>query len=97
MHGPLNWYRTGELNFEDEKEMAAKIEKEGYKFDMPVMLIVGSRDAALPPRLSEGMEKWFRSLTKGEVNAGHWALWEKPAEVNRFIAEWLGGKIKPNL
>lgn len=97
MHGPLNWYRTGELNFEDEKEMAAKVEKEGYKFEMPFLLIIGAKDAALPPRLSEGMEKWFRSLTKGTVNAGHWALWEKPAEVNRFIAEWLGGKIKPSL
>jgi soluble epoxide hydrolase/lipid-phosphate phosphatase len=97
MRGPLNWYRTGELNFEDEKDMAAKIEKDGYKFDMPVLLIVGTKDAALPPRLSRGMEKDFRSLTKGEVLAGHWALWEKPAEVNRFIAEWLGGKIKSHL
>ena len=97
MHGPLNWYRTAELNFEDEKEMAAKIEKEGYKFDMPVLLVAGSKDAALPPKLSEGMEKWFRSLTRGEVNASHWALWEKPDEVNRFIAEWLEGKIKPHL
>jgi pimeloyl-ACP methyl ester carboxylesterase len=97
MHGPLNWYRTGKLNFEDEREMAAKVEKEGYQFDMPVLLIAGSKDAALPPRLNVGMEKWFRSLTKGEVNTGHWALWEKPAEVNRFIAEWLGGKIKPRL
>lgn len=97
MHGPLNWYRTGELNFEDEKEMAVKIEKEGYKFDMPVLLVSGSKDAALPPRLSEGMEKWFRSLTRGEVNAGHWALWERPEEVNRFIGEWLGGSIRSHL
>ncbi|KAH6664896.1 epoxide hydrolase [Halenospora varia] len=91
MHGPTNWYRTGELNFEDEKELVPKME--GYKFDMPVMYIGGSRDAALPPALAAGMEKHFRSLTKGEVNAGHWALWEKPAEVNQYIKEFLFGQV----
>lgn len=66
---------------------------EGYKFDMPVMYIGGSRDAALPPALAAGMEKHFRSLTKGEVNASHWALWEKPAEVNQYIKEFLFGQV----
>jgi pimeloyl-ACP methyl ester carboxylesterase len=91
MHGPLNWYRTGELNFEDEKEYAEKFE--GFKFDMPVLFIAGTRDQALPPKMSAGMEKWFRSLTRGEVDANHWALWEKPAEVNQYIKEFLVGQL----
>ena len=57
------------------------------------MFIGGSKDAALPPALANGMEKSFRSLTKGEVNAGHWALWEKPAEVNQYIKEFLFGQV----
>lgn len=99
MHGPTSWYRNGEMNFEDEREIAAKVEKEGMRFEMPVLFIAGKKDGALPPSMSVGMEKWFRSLTRGEVDASHWALWEKPQEVNRFISEWLVGQIgsKPNL
>lgn len=93
MHGPTNWYRTGELNFEDEKEFLKAIEEKKLKFEMPVLYIGGTRDTALPPALSMGMEKWFRSLTRGEVNASHWALWEKPAEVNKYLEEWLGGVV----
>lgn len=99
MHGPTSWYRNGPANFEDEKELAAKMEKGGVQFEMPVLFVAGKRDGALPPALSGGMERWFRSLTRGEVDASHWALWERPAEVNRFIREWLEGNIstKPNL
>ncbi|KAH7348395.1 epoxide hydrolase [Rhexocercosporidium sp. MPI-PUGE-AT-0058] len=91
MQGPLNWYRTQELNFEDEKEMAEKMD--GFKLDMPALYIAGTRDAALPPSMSAGMDKYFRSLTRGEVNASHWALWEKPADVNRYIEEFLVGQV----
>jgi pimeloyl-ACP methyl ester carboxylesterase len=90
MHGPLNWYRTGELNFNDEKEMA---EIEDFKFDMPTLFVAGKKDTALPPSMSVGMEKYFRSLTRGEVDSGHWALWEQPEAVNRFIREFLVGHI----
>jgi len=93
MHGPTNWYRTGELNFEDEKVFAKATEEKKLKFEMPVLYIGGRRDTALPPALSAGMEKWFRNLTRGEVNANHWALWEKPADVNQYLKEWLGGIV----
>jgi soluble epoxide hydrolase/lipid-phosphate phosphatase len=92
MRGPTNWYRTGQLNFEDEKEIAES-EKE-IKFQMPFLFITATKDAALPPKLGEGMEKHFRSLTKGQVDASHWALWEKPAEINQYLEEFLVGQIR---
>jgi len=58
-----------------------------------VLFVCASNDGALPPSLSQGMEKHFRSLTRGEVEASHWALWEKPGEINRYIGEWLVGQI----
>jgi soluble epoxide hydrolase/lipid-phosphate phosphatase len=99
MYGPTSWYRNGPANHEDERAFAERIEKEGIRFTMPVLFVAGKRDGALPPALSQGMEKSFRSLTRGEVDASHWALWERPAEVNQFIREWLEGKISstPNL
>jgi soluble epoxide hydrolase/lipid-phosphate phosphatase len=91
MEGPLNWYRTGKLNHEDELDFVANIES--LKFEMPVLFISASKDAALPPAMSKGMEQWFKSLSRGEVDANHWALWEKPAEVNQCIKEFLEKKV----
>jgi len=91
MHGPTNWYRTGKLNYEDEMDFAKAAEEKTLKFEMPVLFIGGTRDTALPPALSKGMENWFQNLSRGEVNASHWALWEKPSEVNDLIKKWLIG------
>ncbi len=38
------------------------------------------------------MDKHIKDLTTQYVNAGHWALWEKPEEVNGYIKEWLAGQ-----
>jgi soluble epoxide hydrolase/lipid-phosphate phosphatase len=39
--------------------------------------------------MSAGMEKLVTKLTKREVVAAHWALWEKPEECNGHIREWF--------
>lgn len=91
MRGPTNWYRTGKLNYEDEKELAQSGKE--IRFEMPFLFITATKDAALPPSLGAGMERSFRSLTRGQVDAGHWALWERPQEVNRYIEEFLFGPV----
>lgn len=45
------------------------------------------------------MEKAIPNLTRGEVPAGHWALWQTPTQVNAILKDWiqgvvLGGKSK---
>lgn len=92
MQGPLNWYRTGELNHADEVEYVAQFE-EGFQFEMPFLFICATKDDALPKSISAGMDKFFKSLTRREVVAGHWALWEKPVDVNAHIREFLEGKV----
>lgn len=57
--------------------------------DIPVLFIQATNDAALPPSLSEGMERFVPHLTRREVQAGHWALWQKPGEINAMVGEWL--------
>jgi pimeloyl-ACP methyl ester carboxylesterase len=90
MHGPLNWYRTGELNFEDDRGIVEKFDEDKeFKFEIPVLFVAGSRDAALPPRISLAMDRWFKNLKRGEVDTSHWALTEKPAEVNQYLKDWL--------
>lgn len=57
--------------------------------DVPVLFIQATGDAALPPSLSEGMERFVTNLTRKEVEASHWALWQKPGEINGMVREWL--------
>ena len=48
-----------------------------------------TRDTVLKPEMSKGMEKWITNLTRREVDAAHWAMWERPNEVNDFLKEWF--------
>lgn len=88
MRGPLNWYRTREINSEQEAEYAKKTERP-MKYEMPALFISASRDSALPPAMAKGMGAFYTNLTQTEVNASHWALVEAGHEVNRHIAQWL--------
>ncbi|KAJ5918582.1 hypothetical protein N7466_010574 [Penicillium verhagenii] len=83
IHGPLNWYRTRELNFEDELSIV------GRRITIPTLFIQGLRDLALPPHLGKAMGKQIPDLVLKQVDTAHWALWEKPEEVNAILAEWL--------
>ncbi|GKT46109.1 bifunctional epoxide hydrolase 2 [Colletotrichum spaethianum] len=89
----LNWYRTGELNWEDELVLVPDDAAYTAKFAQPALYIGGSLDAALPPVLSTGMETYFNSLSRGVVNGTHWVMWEKPEEVNSYVGNWLTGSV----
>jgi len=83
LHGTLNWYRTREANWKDELELHKQT------IDIPAMFIQATRDSVLKPEMSAGMNKYVTKLTRREVNAAHWALWERNVEVNGFIGEWF--------
>ncbi|KAI0841758.1 epoxide hydrolase [Hypoxylon sp. FL0890] len=98
-HGPFNWYRTRLLNGEDDLELATK----DPKIKIPAMLVMGEKDAALPPRLADGQEKFFEAGLKKEVapRAGHWLMVERPDLINKYIGEFvksvLGDELKASL
>ncbi|KAJ5672065.1 hypothetical protein N7507_001192 [Penicillium longicatenatum] len=83
IHAPLNWYRTRKLNFEDELSIV------GRRITVPTLFIQALRDEALPPHLGKAMGKQIPRLDLKQVDTAHWALWEKPEEVNAIISEWL--------
>jgi soluble epoxide hydrolase / lipid-phosphate phosphatase len=39
------------------------------------------------------MGRNFDNLTKREVVAGHWALWEASGEVNEALKEWFHSQV----
>lgn len=89
MRGPLNWYRTRELNWKDEVALA---DAGRTKIDAPALFIAATKDTALPPRMSQGMEANFtKPLTRAEVPTSHWALEQAPTLVNQHIANFLAG------
>ncbi|KAI1212273.1 epoxide hydrolase [Annulohypoxylon truncatum] len=98
--GPCNWYRTRTLNAEDDLELAKNPDP---RINVPAMLIMAEKDAALPPRLAQGQEKLFTAGLKSEVinDVGHWVMVEKPEETNKHIGDFvksvLGDELKASL
>lgn len=82
--GPtLNWYRMGPINWETDKEI------ENPNIEVPSLFILAERDAALPEWMSAKMENYMPQFTRRAVNTSHWALWERPDQVNQIIRDWL--------
>ncbi|MCJ1478183.1 hypothetical protein MMC13_006859 [Lambiella insularis] len=84
MRGTLNWYRTRELNYRQEEQLP-----DHPIIDIPILFIQALDDSVLTPALARGMERYMPKLSRREVSAGHWALWQKPEQVNGLIREWL--------
>ena len=64
--------------------------------DLPILFVQATKDAALPPALSEGMERFCPKMERKSVTTSHWALWEAPVEVNKIIREWLEKVDRPS-
>jgi soluble epoxide hydrolase/lipid-phosphate phosphatase len=99
LHGPLNWYRTRRINFEDDMKWVTPEALSNLSTDnsrlgtkmvkQPVLFISGRQDAVLTPEMSKGMGAFIPNLRRREVEAGHWALTQTPEEVNKIVGEWL--------
>lgn len=57
--------------------------------DIPTLFVQATYDSVLQPAMSRGMDKYLKNLTRGEVEATHWALTQKPEEVNAIVKKWL--------
>lgn len=79
----MNWYRTREVNHREELEILDR------QIQIPTLFIQALRDQALPPHLGKSMAKHIPNFTLKQVNTSHWALWEKPEEVNHIISDWF--------
>jgi soluble epoxide hydrolase / lipid-phosphate phosphatase len=60
------------------------------EISIPTLFVQATHDSVLTPDLSVGMENYLTEFTRKEVAATHWALTQKPEEVNAIIHEWLG-------
>ncbi|ERF71229.1 hypothetical protein EPUS_08147 [Endocarpon pusillum Z07020] len=98
LHGPCNWYRTHEINWEDEWEYIFRFGevKELPRLEQEVLFVLATKDEALRPEMArhmveggEGPKGLLPRLRRREVEVGHFAHWESPAEVNEVIKGWV--------
>jgi pimeloyl-ACP methyl ester carboxylesterase len=85
--GGLNWYR----NIDRDWELTGFLD--GAKLDQPTLFVAGERDAVI-----EFYADAYQALEINAPNlvgklllagAGHWIQQERPAEVNRFLIDFL--------
>ncbi|KAI8918248.1 Alpha/Beta hydrolase protein [Powellomyces hirtus] len=82
-HGPLNWYRTRRVNFEDEQGDLAR------RITIPALMVLAEEDAALPPVMARNMPALVSKLTMKKLKTAHFVMMEKPNELNVIIGDWL--------
>jgi epoxide hydrolase A/B len=88
---PLNRYRTSELDFAQQAEIAS------LRIEQPAAFIAGSLDPVLSfvpgVDLIALMRERIADLRLVRIldNAGHWIQQERPAEVNAALLEFLRG------
>ena len=91
LRGPLNRYRTAELDFAQQEAIANR------KIEQPAAFIAGSLDPVLSfipgVDLVEVMRLHVSDLRLVRIidGAGHWVQQERPDEVNAALLEWLRG------
>ncbi len=75
--------------------MSPRLRLKKRTIDIPVLFIAATKDEALPPSMSRAMDEYIPNLTRKSVDTRHWALWERPDEVNQIIREWLESITSP--
>lgn len=60
-----------------------------WRTSVPVQLVVATRDGFVTPRALEGMEARCRSLTRVEVDEGHWLPRARPEELAALVTDFV--------
>lgn len=86
-HGGINLYRNMDANYEAMKGVDPTIRA-------PSLWIGAELDLFLPIELGELMNDFVPDLEKHVIpGCGHWVMWEKPAELNSLLRDWLARKF----
>ncbi|KIY00800.1 uncharacterized protein Z520_03466 [Fonsecaea multimorphosa CBS 102226] len=97
--GPVNWYRIREVNWADEYAYFfdnGKVPRpSNLRFgpEHEILYVRATCDPAISDNMVARMVPKVDKLTHHEIEAGHWVLWQKPAEANRILGQWLEDKV----
>ncbi|PWY97058.1 alpha/beta-hydrolase [Testicularia cyperi] len=92
MEGPLSWYRTREVNWQEDRELPSKT----LPATLPALLIQPRDDVAVPPWMGKTMQRHVPQVEFVEVEAsGHWVQNELPGVVVQSFKRWVDAKVFP--
>ncbi|KAG9095795.1 hypothetical protein FS749_009751, partial [Ceratobasidium sp. UAMH 11750] len=82
----LNYYRTRQINYELEKTLP-----QPYRPEMPKLLVIPTRDIALPTEIFANSETDFENIevVRFDELCGHWVQLEMAAETEKVVGEWV--------
>ncbi len=85
--GPVNWYRNFTRNWHLSAGLPQRVEA-------PALMVMAENDPVLPPRASDGMEKYVPDLERVLIcDCGHWTQQEKPAETTAALLDWAQRRL----
>ena len=94
--GGLNYYRAAKIgppSGEGDNGTSFATEFKSLDVKVPTLVIWGEKDTALLTTNLDGLDKYVPHLTIKRIPDGtHWVIHEKPAVVNGYIREFIGGK-----
>ncbi|KAF9116262.1 hypothetical protein BGX27_003855 [Mortierella sp. AM989] len=80
--GPLNYYKTTRVNYEDEIGLQTTI-------NLPSWIILAENDPYLKPQMAAKMKNFIPQLKSTTIVAGHFVMTEKPDETNATLKQCL--------
>ncbi|WOD12450.1 alpha/beta hydrolase [Pseudomonas sp. NyZ704] len=93
-HGPVNWYRNFERNWERTEPLAGK------QIEQPALFIIGDADP-VGELESYTIKKMPNVVPRVEqhviTNCGHWIQCEKPEAINQLLLEFLNREFAPKV
>ncbi|PCC97525.1 alpha/beta fold hydrolase [Halopseudomonas pelagia] len=93
-HGPVNWYRNFERNWERTEPLAGK------QIEQPALFIIGDADP-VGELESYTIKKMPNVVPRVEqhviANCGHWIQCEKPEAINQLLLEFLKREFTPKV
>ncbi|KAG9317842.1 Alpha/Beta hydrolase protein [Chiua virens] len=95
MIGPLSYYRTTKVRFEEERDAALPSK---LRANLPVLFMYGTSDVTCPPAAVINSEKFIDQLKVVPISGvGHWVMLETPQMVTEAILQWLRSAVGPRV
>lgn len=87
-HGGVNLYRNIDNNWRIMKNFDPIIQHEA-------LWVGAALDVFLPPDGADDLSTFVPNVEKHLIEeCGHWVMWEKPAELNAILIDWLNRKMR---
>jgi len=95
MIGPLSYYRTTKVRFEEERDAALPSK---LPANLPVLTLYGTKDRTCSPVALEKSQKFVDQLQMVSLpDIGHWIMLEAPQAVTEELLKWLKTALKSNI